>query len=253
MYQYDDPTAAAVQPAPTAPGAVGFYTDDPGGPAIVRAEHLNNMMMEILNAVTGAGIVPSKGDQTQLLQAIKAFASGASSWTTGDVKFTWKPVADAGWIFANDGTIGDATSGASSRANADCEALFKFLWDSYADIYAPVAGGRGVSSTADWTAHKKIALLKSAGRSPLVAGAGNGLTARTAGAVAGNETHILSIAEMPPHNHSYIRDRATVPDGTVSHQDTDNAAGPEDTTSTGGGAAHNNMHPYSVLNLMVKL
>lgn len=253
MFRYDDATKAAVQPAPTAEGAPGFYTDSPSGPSIVRAEHLNNIQEELCNAITGAGIVLTKGSQTQLLQAIQAFASGASSWTTGDVKFTWKAAPDAGWIFANDGTVGDATSGASTRANSDCEDLFKFLWNTYADIYAPVTGGRGISADADWTAHKKIALLKTAGRSPLVAGAGNGLTVRTAGASGGEETHLLTVPEMPPHNHSYIRDRATVSDGTVSHQNSDNAAGPEDTTSTGGGAAHNNMHPYATVNLMVKL
>lgn len=248
MFRYDDPTNTAVQPAPTAEGAAGFYTDNPSGPSIVRAEHLNNIQEEICNAITGAGLVLTKGSQTQLLQAIQAFASGASSWTTGDVKLTWKTAPDAGWIFANDGTIGDATSGASSRANADCEALFKFLWNSYADIYAPVTGGRGISADADWTAHKKITLLKSAGRSPLVAGAGVGLSARTAGATGGEENHILTNAEMPNDVQT-----SSTHFGANDEDDDPQEAQKWQAGQQGGNAGHNTMHPFAVINLMVKL
>ena len=36
--------------------------------------------------------------------------------------------AQAGWLFAQGGFIGDASSNASVRANADTAALFAFLW-----------------------------------------------------------------------------------------------------------------------------
>ena len=51
----------------------------------------------------------------------------ASSFTTGDVKTTLKTTADAGWVMMNDGTIGDASSGGTTRANADTQALFGLL------------------------------------------------------------------------------------------------------------------------------
>jgi hypothetical protein len=85
-------------------------------------------------------------------------AGGSSVVTTGAVMDTIKSTADTGWVLAQGGTIGSATSGASERANADCEDLFKMLWDEWSDSEAPVVGGRGASADADWTANKKITL-----------------------------------------------------------------------------------------------
>ena len=56
--------------------------------------------------------------------------SGAS---TGDGKITLKTTADPGWIMCNDGTIGSATSGSSTRANADTQALFTLLFNNVDD------------------------------------------------------------------------------------------------------------------------
>jgi microcystin-dependent protein len=50
-------------------------------------------------------------------------------FTTGDAKFALSDVAEPGWIIMDDGTIGDAESGASTRANDDCRALFELLWE----------------------------------------------------------------------------------------------------------------------------
>lgn len=81
---------------------------------------------------------------------------------TGDVKSTISATAPPGWIKAF-GTIGDATSGASNRANADCEALFTLLWQ-LPDAQAAVPGGRGLSASADWAAHKRITVPDLRGR-----------------------------------------------------------------------------------------
>ncbi|GMG90261.1 hypothetical protein Cmtc_14810 [Cupriavidus sp. TKC] len=76
MYQIDNSTAAASQPASTSAGAPGFFTD--GNPAggvaatIVPAEWLNAVMMEICNAITAAGLTLSKSTFTQLATAIRA-------------------------------------------------------------------------------------------------------------------------------------------------------------------------------------
>jgi len=76
MYQIDVASAATVIPAATAQGTAGFFTDGNlvGGiaPTIVPAEFLNALMMEMLNVVTGAGIVPAKGVRNQMLLAIEA-------------------------------------------------------------------------------------------------------------------------------------------------------------------------------------
>ncbi len=75
MYQIDNSTAAVSQPAATAAGSAGFFTD--GNPAtstpatIVPAEWLNAVMMEMANVVTGAGLTLSKPTYTQVRDAIK--------------------------------------------------------------------------------------------------------------------------------------------------------------------------------------
>ena len=96
----------------------------------------------------------------------------ASSFTTGDVKTTLKTAADAGWVMMNDGTIGDASSGATTRANADTQALFTLLWTNVSNTNCPVSGGRGASAAADFAAHKTIALPKMLGERWLRPGAG---------------------------------------------------------------------------------
>ncbi|MEZ0036014.1 hypothetical protein ABIF68_006384 [Bradyrhizobium japonicum] len=68
----------------------------------------------------------------------------------------------AGFVRMNGRTIGSATSGASERANSDCQALFNFLWNG--DSTLPVAPSRGASSAADWAANKTIGTPDARGR-----------------------------------------------------------------------------------------
>jgi hypothetical protein len=82
---------------------------------------------------------------------------------TGDLKLSSRTDIVAGWVRLNARTIGSAASGASERANADCEALFKHLWDNFADAICPVTGGRGSTATADWSANKVIQVPPGAG------------------------------------------------------------------------------------------
>ena len=79
---------------------------------------------------------------------------------TGD--FIWRPgpaITRTGWVRSNARTIGSASSGASERANADCENAYKYLWDNFTDAECPVSGGRGASASADWAANKPIGTL----------------------------------------------------------------------------------------------
>ena len=91
-----------------------------------------------------AGSAPSGGvDPTAIFQ-------------TGDVIWIDVQGTRTGWVRDNARTIGSATSGATERANADCQALFEFLWNSFSDTLCPVLTGRGVSAAADWSANKQI-------------------------------------------------------------------------------------------------
>lgn len=76
MYQIDNTTAANAQPASTAAGTAGWFTDGnpaTGNPAtIVPAEWLNAVMMEAINILKAAGINPTKNAFSQLATAIQS-------------------------------------------------------------------------------------------------------------------------------------------------------------------------------------
>lgn len=92
------------------------------------------------------------------------------------------------------------------------------------------------------------------GRHALGAGTGPSLTARTLGATGGEETHALTDAEMPEHDHPVDTDSvgtsgssgaAPVASGTGS--------GTVQSGTAGRGDAHNNMPPFLALNHIIKL
>jgi hypothetical protein len=204
---------------------------------------------------------PTAGQYAQWTDAshIQGVAAPASPFSTGDAKLTLKAVADAGWVLMNDGTIGDATSGASTRANVDCLDLFTLIWTTISDTWAPVTGGRGASAAADWAAHKKIALTRQLGRTLGIAGVGSGLTSRVLGSYVGEETHVQSVGEMPSHGHSYGMTIANYTGAVSVAAGGDysvNSASSTSSTgcgSTGGSTPFNVIQPTSFWNIMIKL
>jgi hypothetical protein len=69
------------------------------------------------------------------------------------------------WLILNGQSIGDASSGATARANADTESLFTYLWTNIAQTDLPIqdstgaASTRGASAAADFAAHKRMPLI----------------------------------------------------------------------------------------------
>ena len=76
------------------------------------------------------------------------------------------------------------------------------------------------------------------------------------GEIGGAETHTLSITEMPSHNHTRARGNDNNLGGGTNQfgwQAIDDLFGSYATSSTGGGASHNNMQPYIVTLFIQKL
>jgi hypothetical protein len=76
-----------------------------------------------------------------------------------------------GWVAMNDGTIGDSSSGATSRANQDTFPLFDLIWNNFQanQSFAPMFNGTtpiayGADSITDFTANRRLSLTKNLGR-----------------------------------------------------------------------------------------
>ncbi len=171
---------------------------------------------------------------------------------TGDIRTSLSSAAPQGWVAMNDESIGNVSSGATSRANKDTFQLYKTIWDGVIDTWAPVSTGRGASAIADFLANKTLTLPKSLGRALAGAGTGSGLTARVLGQNAGAETVVLTGANLPagaPFNSSFTTD-TTVSGGAISvfHVPTSTVA-----YTAGSGTGASIVQPTSFFNIFIKL
>jgi hypothetical protein len=151
---YQDAALTTAQPNPMRCDAAGrlpqFFLAD--GLIKVRITDKNGIPQNYPN---GAGAIDN-------IQVIGPSGGGGGGGTidpttiisTGDLKVRYGTGVLTGFVRANGRTIGSATSGATERANADCQTLFQYLWDTDANL--AVSGGRGASSAADWAANKTI-------------------------------------------------------------------------------------------------
>jgi len=211
---------------------------------------------------------------------------------TSDYKFRHGTGSHSGWVRAAGRTIGNAASGATERANADCEDLYLHLWNE--DSTLSVSGGRGANAASDWAAGKTIALPDIRLRG-LIGMASMGNTASTIiaagifdggvggdelGATVGTSTVTLSTAQMPVHSHGAGASTAGAhshgysdsttsstpgsgPDhgggsyGVADSGRTTTAAGAHDhvisISNAGEGAAHVNVQPSVTVTCYLKL
>lgn len=202
----------------------------------------------------------------------------------------WLPVSGtlAGFVRSNARTIGSGTSGATERANADCEALYLYLHGTYSNTFCPVTGGRGVSAAADWAANKPIATLDMRNKGAFglddmgnsAASGFSGITfalgnATTGGAQGGAAQKTLATTEIPSHVHAQTAQNPTLKvetdginqgggssktvvvgvtaAGSGSTVTTTSDATPGDTAAAGGGQAFDKMPPFILGTWYVKL
>lgn len=167
------------------------------------------------------------------------------------------------WLLLDGGTIGSAGSGASRYANAKALNLYQKLWsNTNLAIFtsAGAASTRGATVQADFDAAKRLALPDPRGRVVIPSGTGSGLTARTRGANGGSETHTLTTAQLPAHDHQLRMHRsvrqaagygltqiASFQDGPMVGTGALFQSNEESyTSSIGSGQSHNNMQPFYV-------
>jgi len=214
----NSPTLTGVPRAPTPPGA------GPGDQ--IATLGWVNMQIGSFNYAPLAGPIftgdpraptPATSDNdtsiatTAMVQAAIAAAIAAlpsASFPVGAVvDLVGSVLAPAGWVWAINGTIGNAASGATIRANADCANLFAHLW-TLDDTEAPVSGGRGASAAADFAANKTIGGLDYRGTvratfdslGGTAAGRLTNLHPRN-GMIAGAQDVQLNTAHLASHTH----------------------------------------------------
>lgn len=91
---------------------------------------------------------------------------------TGDIRISLNSHSFWGWVPMNDGTIGSATSNATTRANIDTFPLYNEIWtkmqanQNFAPMYTSAGAlvTYGASSILDFTANNQLALTKSLGQ-----------------------------------------------------------------------------------------
>lgn len=137
---------------------------------------------------------------------------------TGDVFFRFTDGTRNDAVRANGRTIGSGNSGASERANDDCESLFIELYSSMDNTACPVSGGRGANAAADFAADKTLTLPDLRGRflvglvtmgntdaaqmTPEVPGYTASSNATLPGRPVGNNGHTLTLAQTAAHTHA---------------------------------------------------
>jgi hypothetical protein len=194
------------------------------------------------------------------LRVAQAIAALASAVPSGTVVFTILASAPAGWLLFADQTIGDASSGAS-YANALAQTVFTALFDNATDANCPLFTSAGGATTraaqtdaaTAWAAHCRMSMPKALGRALAVSGSGAGLTARALAAAVGEEAHVLSVSEMPTHNHALPFNTSGGGGSIAGLPAATGSVSNVNSSNSGSDNAHNTMQPTTFLNAMVKL
>ncbi|XDD52557.1 phage tail protein (plasmid) [Leptospira sp. WS92.C1] len=209
--------------------------------------------------------------QAQVDALIASIPSGSSGFDVGDIKESARSSPLIGWLLLNGQTIGNVGSGASNTGT-NFQNLYILLWSDWPNAAIPiqdssgVATSRGASALADWNLGKRLPLPNISGSSPMGAGNGPTLTARSLGDRIGEENHLLSISEIPAHNHgggvhnhpvstsnfSLTGGGISTKVGFSSVTKTNTDASAAIITTEGGGLGHNNIQPSLVLNFFIK-
>ena len=232
-----------------------------------------------LNVGSNGQVLTADSAETTGMKWAPASGGGASLPSGVIIPFAGAS-APSGWVLCSGRTIGSASSGATERADADCQNLFTQLWTEYSNTTLPIqtsagaASTRGASASADWSANKRITVPDMRGRTVIgldnmggttasrMTSAGSGITGTTLGEVGGAQTHMLNTSQMPTHTHS-VTARYATSSAAHSHAFVGGLAEAANTSdglstinavgSNGSGTAHNNTQPSIVTAYIIKL
>lgn len=159
----------------------------------------------------------------QRLASLDEAISNTNGLPTGAVIISGDDDVPAGWLLC-DGTAVSRTT--------------------YADLFTVIGTTYGVGDGST-----TFTLPDLRGRTPIGEGMGSGLTNRTLGQQIGEETHLLTIAEMPAHTHS-VKTFQQLGAAGAGRSSWTTLYG--NTSSAGNDVAHNNMQPSLFLNYLIR-
>lgn len=146
---YQDDLLTIPHPNPIELNSVGFVPQLYFADGFIKIRITDSAGVTVIAQDNILVVGPSSGSGGVAVDATTVFSAGDTKWRYGTGVHT-------GWVRFAGRTIGSATSGATERANADCQTLFEYLWT--ADANLSVSGGRGASAAADWAANKALTL-----------------------------------------------------------------------------------------------
>mgnify|MGYP001546702536 CR=1 FL=1 len=164
----------------------------------------------------------------------------------GTVSGFFQMTPPAYWLALDGTTIGDGSSGATARANADTVNLFTLLWNNVANselsiqTSSGIPSTRGISAAADFAAHKRLPLPDTKGqffRGLNTTGSGTDAS-RIIGSVQSDQnkahTHTGTTSTNGTHHHSYNIGQLDQNGGTAA-----DGAGSSGAPTTSDDGAHN--------------
>jgi hypothetical protein len=155
------------------------------------------------------------GSDPQDVATVGQLAAAITKLTTpaGKIGYFMLGAAPDGWIEANGGTIGNVSSGATTRASADTIDLFTALWTDFTDAELPIltsagaASARGATAALDFAANKRLTIHELRGEFLRGWDHGRGIdTGRAVGSAQAEDfkshTHTGTTASAGAHTHT---------------------------------------------------